>query len=336
MEKYKIIGNSKDMPIEKWRELRKDYIGGSDSSVVLGLNPYKTANELFYEKIRCPINEFKGNIATKVGNLLENLVAEIFADKTGFKLIEDTNIYQSIENPFMMANLDYMVEDHQGNRALLECKTSSYFKGDAWKKGVPIEYEVQCRHYMAIMGIDVCYIACLYDNNDNSFIYHIIERDLKMEKIIIENERLFWEYHVKNCIEPELDIFAIEKNKKFIEQFYKAQKGKTITLGEESIEIVKNYLDIKKQREEIEKEHKKSIGILKDTEEQLKVEILKSLKGCEVGIVGGYEISNKTSESPTIKKSNLGKLELEYPDVFKKYATVSTRSSFNIKEKKDK
>ena len=35
---------------EKWLEARSNYIGGSDASAVIGLNPYKTNLELWQEK----------------------------------------------------------------------------------------------------------------------------------------------------------------------------------------------------------------------------------------------------------------------------------------------
>ncbi len=336
MPKYKIIGNLKDMTTDDWRELRKGYIGGSDSAVTMNLNPYKTQIELFYEKIGYPIDEFKGNIATKVGNLLEELVAEIFIEKTGFKLIEDTNIYQSNEYPFMLANLDYMVEDYNGNRALLECKTSSYYRGEIWKKSIPIEYEIQCRHYMAVMDIDVCYIACLFDNNENSFVYHTIKRDLEIEQNIIENEKYFWEYHVQNCIEPVFDSSSVEANKEFINKFYKHNKDETVVLDNENIEIVQGYLDIKKQREDMEKELKKSITMFKDMEEQCKLELLQSMEGAEIGTLAGFQITNKVSISYTINKDNLNKLKLEFPKVYEKYATQSTRKTFSVKKVKEK
>lgn len=35
---------------EEWLAARKNYIGGSDASAVLGMNPYKTNLELWKEK----------------------------------------------------------------------------------------------------------------------------------------------------------------------------------------------------------------------------------------------------------------------------------------------
>ena len=48
-----------------------------------------------------------------------------------------------------------------------------------WANGsVPRHYELQVRHYMAVMNIDVAFIACLFSNNENDFVWQKIESDL--------------------------------------------------------------------------------------------------------------------------------------------------------------
>lgn len=43
--------------------------------------------------------------------------------------------------------------------------------------GIPENYVLQVRHYMAVMNIKKAYIACLYGNNENEFVYRFLERD---------------------------------------------------------------------------------------------------------------------------------------------------------------
>ncbi|MDE5859902.1 MAG: YqaJ viral recombinase family protein [Oscillospiraceae bacterium] len=46
----KILASTENMPYEEWLEYRKKGIGGSDASVVCGINKYKSPVELWLEK----------------------------------------------------------------------------------------------------------------------------------------------------------------------------------------------------------------------------------------------------------------------------------------------
>lgn len=60
----------------EWYKMKQKTIGGSEVATVLGLNPYKKPEGLIAEKIGLPGTEFNGNIATRWGNLFENVTKE--------------------------------------------------------------------------------------------------------------------------------------------------------------------------------------------------------------------------------------------------------------------
>ena len=67
---------------EEWLKIRKGYIGGSDAGAIIGLNPYNSAFSVWAEKTgQTP--EFEGNISTRVGTYLEDLVAKLFMEGPG-------------------------------------------------------------------------------------------------------------------------------------------------------------------------------------------------------------------------------------------------------------
>jgi predicted phage-related endonuclease len=45
-----ILAKTLDMPREEWLVLRRKGIGGSDVSAILGINPWKTAMDVWLEK----------------------------------------------------------------------------------------------------------------------------------------------------------------------------------------------------------------------------------------------------------------------------------------------
>ena len=70
---------------DEWLAWRRKGVGGSDVAAALGLSPYRTARELYYDKIGVmPAVEGEDkSITFEIGHLLEDLVAEIFHVRTG-------------------------------------------------------------------------------------------------------------------------------------------------------------------------------------------------------------------------------------------------------------
>ena len=192
---------------EDWLEYRKSGIGGSDAGIILGVSAYKLPRDVYFEKIgRTPdMPEDENWVTLEVGKRLEDLVAEIFAKKTGFRVWKENRMLRHPLYPYMIADIDYMYETSSGEIGILECKTGSYYVKDKWDSGaVPYTYEVQCRHYMAVRNVFASYAACLHGNTENDFIYQKIERDLDFEEDLIEQEGMFWYDYVEKQQEPPL------------------------------------------------------------------------------------------------------------------------------------
>ncbi len=145
------------------------------------------------------------SITFQIGHLLEDVVAQIFAKKTGLSVYEDHWMYQHPFFPFLIADVDRFVTLPDGRKAILECKTAHYDMQFKWANGaVPRHYELQVRHYMSVMNIDVAFIACLFSNNENDFVWQKIERDLEEEENTIMELSAFWNNHVMARVEPPL------------------------------------------------------------------------------------------------------------------------------------
>lgn len=200
-EKYAYLkkANSK----EEWHELRKLGIGGSEASIILNENPYKTKLELFEEKL----NQSKGkdlsnNEAVQKGIKLEPLIRQIFAieNKDNYEVLEDDNTYFSKKYPFMLANIDGLLIDKKTNEILgLEIKTARVRK--AWED-IPIYYYAQIQHYMAVLGLKkfilVAYFTTHYNNEIRTYEIKRSEKDIEY---LIECEYKFFK-DLKNLKEP--------------------------------------------------------------------------------------------------------------------------------------
>ena len=106
---FKTLISTKDMPYEDWLDYRKKGIGGSDASIVCGINKYKSPVQLWMEKTDQLKLEEAGE-AAYWGTLLESFVKSEFTKRTGIEVIEKKELLQSEEHPFMFANLDGICE----------------------------------------------------------------------------------------------------------------------------------------------------------------------------------------------------------------------------------
>ena len=140
---------------DQWLSWRRKGIGGSDVAVALNSSPYRTARDLYYDKIGVVMSDDgpDKSITFQIGHLLEDVVAQIFAKKTGLSVYEDHWMYQHPFFPFLIADVDRFVTLPDGRKAILECKTAHYDMQFKWANGaVPRHYELQVRHYMSVMN----------------------------------------------------------------------------------------------------------------------------------------------------------------------------------------
>lgn len=105
---------------DQWLDWRRKGIGGSDVAVALNSSPYRTARELYYDKIGVVMAD-EGpdkSITFQIGHLLEDVVAQIFAKKTGLSVFEDHWMYQHPIFPFLIADVDRFVMLPDGRKAI--------------------------------------------------------------------------------------------------------------------------------------------------------------------------------------------------------------------------
>ena len=73
-----------------WLAWRRKGIGGSDAAAILGISPWRTARDLYDDKLGiASAQDDSGNwVALEMGHLLEDLVARIFSQKTGYSIFQ--------------------------------------------------------------------------------------------------------------------------------------------------------------------------------------------------------------------------------------------------------
>lgn len=90
---------------DEWLDTRRTGIGGSDSSTIVGLNPYNSPYALYLDKIG-DCAEKPDNEAMRQGRDFEQYVADRWMEATGKKCRRNNFMWRSTRWPYMLADID--------------------------------------------------------------------------------------------------------------------------------------------------------------------------------------------------------------------------------------
>lgn len=336
--KPEVLVETEGLTQEQWLGYRKLGIGGSDCAAIMGQSPFCTKRDLYYDKcgIESVMDEEESNwVAKEVGHRLEELVAEIFSKKTGLKVFPIRKMFRHPLYPFMLADVDYFIEFPDGSIGILECKTTNYNCQDKWAgESVPVNYEYQGRHYMAVTNLNKVYFACLYGNNENEFIIRYIERDMDIEADLIAEEEYFWKEQVLKKVEPPY----IEKPDLVLESIRRhygpADKdADKVKLKKSHLTALDKYLRLKQEKSETDKRSKELEGEMKFAYTEIVEEMGVS---CSAVLSAGgkeYQVTYHPAYRTGISKDGLEKLKVRHPDIYGDYVETSESRRFNVKVK---
>lgn len=307
-----ILVSTENLPYADWLEWRKKGIGGSDASVVCGINRYKSPVELWMEKTD-QLQPQEAGESAYWGTILEVVVREEFTKRTGLEVCLVKQLLQSEEHPFMLANLDGICTSPDYGTCIFEAKTATAYKAGEWGDSIPDEYYLQIQHYMAVTGCQGAYIAVLIGGN--TFKWRFVERDEELIATLIRLEADFW-HHVEDLTPPPLD--GSDASVKFLsEQFPNSTPQSHIDLPVNAADLLQQY-DAACEQLEIATEQK-----------QQAENLLKQMMGNnEVGIAGERIITWKTV---TQERLDTTTLKSEHPTLYQKYANKTSYRRFSIK-----
>ena len=337
-----VLVETKDLPEKQWLEWRRKGIGGSDASIVLGISPFATARDLYFDKLGdVSYKDDNSNwVALQIGHLLEDLVAEIFHKKTGFPIYQIKKMFYHPLYPYMLADVDYFVTLPSGETAILEIKTTNYNGKDAWwmdgKETVPVNYEAQGRHYMAVTNLNHVFYCCLYGNSEDNVIIRHIERDAAYEEELTALEGIFWNENVLKKIPP-----PYTEDGDLVLQSVKHQVGMAdpeapaVELSLPLASCVVRFTELQAQKKLADAQSKKIEGEMK----RLQGRIVEAMgKSCTaVCTTGGssYTVTYNPSKKSGISKDNLIRLQAQHPDIYQDYVTVSENRRFYVKKSQE-
>lgn len=171
---------------QAWLAERRTGIGGSDAAAAVGLSKWKSPLELYLDK-RGEL-ETEENEPMRWGNLLEPVVRQEYANRTGRTVVVPPGIIRHPTVQFALMTPDGIVDESR----VLQVKTAR--TSDGWGEPgtgeIPQEYLLQVNHEMFVTGLPVADVAVLVGGSD--FRIYVVDADPDLQKMLIEQETEFW------------------------------------------------------------------------------------------------------------------------------------------------
>jgi len=181
---------------------RRAYLGGTDIAAILGVSPWKTALELYEEKIADeyiePVIEPTREKMFRRGKKLEPWVVELLEEERGIFVVKRNQRYVDPEFPYMTCEVDFEYMDEIG-LCNGDVKTVSPFAASEWgEQGtdeIPLAYCLQFLWGQMVTNRPATLVGVLIGADDLR-VYEV-KRD---EELIAEMRRRAIEFWTGNVI----------------------------------------------------------------------------------------------------------------------------------------
>ncbi|HYH14325.1 MAG TPA: YqaJ viral recombinase family protein [Flavisolibacter sp.] len=185
-------------------------IGASEVGIILGLSQYKSALQMFYDKIgERLVDDAAYSMPAFMGHVMEPVISDLWEYWEGS---EETIIRNKREGkrvglavpvnaiahnrkyPHLFVSLDregHRISTYNGQPFPLELKTIAAWESDKWSGGIPPLYVVQIQTQMLVCEETYAEMAIL--KNGNCLDVLSFEANPGIQQTIVERTKLFWD-----------------------------------------------------------------------------------------------------------------------------------------------
>lgn len=306
------------MITERQRQVRNQGIGASEVAAVLGLDPWRSAYDLWLlktEKHEESGADRDGTEAQEIGNLIEDTTAALAERRLGCRLVKPTATYKA-DNGVMFANLDRQVE--VARRGADNCELKSTGLLDGWgEEGsdeVPERVVIQVTAQMVCSGAVLSHVARLLGRHGFSFAMYRVEFDARLAAIIEERVCDFWHKHVERDIPPDGSVPSVAAI-----SHIRREPGKVITLTDQA--VVRAFAAARDARKAAEEQ-----------EDKAKAELLAALGDAEGAMAPGWSVSFKSVKT---KRLDTDSLKAAHPEIdYSAFMKPSAYRRLDVRETK--
>jgi len=139
---------------EQWLRARRHGLTGSEVAAVLGLHPYRSALEVYADKVGADVEDRRMHEAALWGQLFEPAILAEYGRRSGRVVVPCGELMQSRERDFWLVTPDGIQLEGPNMPAwavgpgLAEVKTTG--DGPAWFEEIPAHVQVQVQHQLLV------------------------------------------------------------------------------------------------------------------------------------------------------------------------------------------
>ena len=213
----------------EWLTWRKNGIGSSEASTLMGVNPWQTIDQLWLDKLG-ESEEIKDNWAMKRGRMLEPMVRQKYIKETGtivLPLTAEHNDFDFIRASFDGINLETC--------SLIEIKCPGHKDhSEAVKGEIPAKYYPQLQWQLLVSGYDHSHYVSY---REEDFRVVTVKKDTQYQRELIQKAQWFWEL-VKTKTPPS---DPLSSNIEDLFKEYSSLKAQSFLI-EQELEHIKNQI----------------------------------------------------------------------------------------------
>lgn len=295
---------------------RRGSIGGSDAGPICDVSPYKSPLEVYLEKMG-HATEREATCSMMMGTFFEPMIADSLAEATGLNVIKQFDVkVTSPDHDWMTCRADGLID---GERGIVECKTTFSPFSDLANGKIPDTYMLQCQHNIAVHGADYCYLAYyVVEPNKSPRFNHIkIERDDSLIADLIKIESRFWYENVLKQVPPSIRYDA-DATSELLKKLHPQAKIEAVKDVADIEPVIESYTSIQVQIKELEAK-----------KEALGNEIKHTLGDYAKGMSSKYQVSWANQE---VNRLDTQAIKLQLPDVYGQFVKKSSTRVLRIKE----
>ncbi|MED0680553.1 YqaJ viral recombinase family protein [Aneurinibacillus thermoaerophilus] len=305
--------NTNELSHREWLAWRRRGITGSDVGAICGVDPYRSALAVYLEKTG-QMAESEDTEAMHFGRMMEEVVAEEFSRRTGYKLQPRNAILQHPEKEWVIGNIDRLIIDAERGNGVLEIKTASEYARKEWEDGnVPEAYQLQLQWYLYITGLTWGAFAVLIGGN--TFRHQVVARDDELIALSFRICEHFWHHHVLAGVPPLSD--GSEATAALLANIYpEGEVDSTLILPDEAEELIAQW-------EKAERDIQEAAQRKQEAENRLKALIGRH----ETGLTSAHRVTWKNVSRRTL---DIKALKEQRPDIYEQFARPAVSRRFII------
>lgn len=275
-----VLGNAEfiarfDNNSPEWLELRSRGIGGSEVSIICGLNKWESAVTMFYKRTGKIATERPDSEPMYWGRALEAPIMNRFIeDNPQLKVYTDVGTWINRKRDYQIVNPDGIFQTEDGEFGIVEIKTARY--PDDWANGVPDYYRTQINYYLNAFGFSKAYCAVLFSGSD--YRCYEVQADKFQQSVDLEMVEAFIAT-VKDNIVPDWDGS---------DSTYETVRKLHPLIEDDEVELGERYLDYRSAKVQAEKATEKL--------NQLKSEVLFQMGNAKRGLFQGQHVLSRQSK----------------------------------------